>query len=94
MSCLVASDALEADTLKALPLGHVARQIHGENELWLAIVLTHPAIQVGHNVQCSASVHHSSGPRCACLRLKSSAAGPAAAVCWLAQFSLCAVDQF
>ncbi|KAL0028996.1 hypothetical protein WJX77_010606 [Trebouxia sp. C0004] len=45
VACLVASTALEADTLKALPLGHIARQIHGENELWLAIVLTHAAVQ-------------------------------------------------
>lgn len=48
IACLVASNALQADTLKALPLGHVARQIHGDNELWLAIVLTHPAVQVSH----------------------------------------------
>ena len=48
VACLVASNALEAGTLKTLPLGDVARQIHGENELWLAIVLTHPAVQVGH----------------------------------------------
>ncbi|KAL0037105.1 hypothetical protein WJX79_000589 [Trebouxia sp. C0005] len=45
VACCVASNALEANTLKALPLGHIARQIHGENELWLAIVLTHPAVQ-------------------------------------------------
>ena len=49
VACLVASHALEADTLRALPLGNVARQIHGENELWLAIVLTHPAVQVTHS---------------------------------------------
>lgn len=48
VACLVASDALQAESLKALPLGHVARQIHGENELWLAMVLTHPAVQVSH----------------------------------------------
>ena len=48
VACLVASNALEANTLKALPLGHIARQIHGENELWLAMVLTHPAVQVSH----------------------------------------------
>lgn len=46
MACLVASNALEAGSLKALPLGDVARQIHGDNELWLAMVLTHPAVQV------------------------------------------------
>ena len=49
VACLVASDALKANSLKALPLGHVARQLHGENELWLAIVLTHPAVQVSHS---------------------------------------------
>ena len=48
VACLVASNALQAETLKALPLGHVARQIRGENELWLAMVLTHPAVQVSH----------------------------------------------
>ena len=53
MACLVASNALEADSLKALPLGHIARQIHGENELWLAIVLTHPAVQVTALLQCA-----------------------------------------
>lgn len=50
VACLVACDALQPDSLKALPLGHVARQIHGENELWLAMVLTHPAVQVSHAV--------------------------------------------
>ncbi len=53
VACLVASNALEADTLKALPLGHIARQIHGENELWLAIVLTHPAVQVTTPCRCA-----------------------------------------
>ncbi len=53
VACLVASNALEADTLKALPLGHIARQIHGENELWLAIVLTHPAVQVSTPCRCA-----------------------------------------
>ena len=53
VACLVASNALEADTLKALPLGHIARQIHGENELWLAIVLTHPAVQVSTPCCCA-----------------------------------------
>ncbi|KAL3144002.1 hypothetical protein ABBQ32_003810 [Trebouxia sp. C0010 RCD-2024] len=45
VACLVACDALQPESLTALPLGHVARQIHGENELWLAMVLTHPAVQ-------------------------------------------------
>ena len=53
VACLVASNALEADTLKALPLGHIARQIHGENELWLAIVLMHPAVQVSTPCPCA-----------------------------------------
>lgn len=55
IACLVASNALQADSLKALPLGHVARQIHGDNELWLAKVLTHPAVQVGHVFHCGMS---------------------------------------
>ena len=52
VACLVASNALQAESLKALPLGHVARQIHGENELWLAMLLTHPAVQVSHTSLC------------------------------------------
>lgn len=49
VACLVACNALQPESLSALPLGHVARQIHGENELWLAMVLTHPAVQVSHS---------------------------------------------
>lgn len=46
VACLVATGALEADTLRPLPLGNIARQIHGENELWLAMMLSHSAVQV------------------------------------------------
>ncbi|KAK9815169.1 hypothetical protein WJX73_009621 [Symbiochloris irregularis] len=45
VAVLVAAGALEADTLKAQPLGQVAREVHGGNQLWLAIVLTHNATQ-------------------------------------------------
>lgn len=45
MACLVAANALEANTLRPLPLGNIARQIHGDNELWLAMMLTNPAVQ-------------------------------------------------
>jgi len=68
VACLVASNALEADTLKALPLGHIARQIHGENELWLAIVLTHPAVQVNTPCYCLVTVLCCAVLYCAALR--------------------------
>ena len=45
VACLVAANALEPDTLRPLPLGNIARQIHGDNELWLAMMLTNPAVQ-------------------------------------------------
>ena len=69
VACLVACNALQPESLTALPLGHVARQIHGENELWLAMVLTHPAVQVSHDavlfLTCNAlgRVPESSVPR-------------------------------
>jgi hypothetical protein len=34
--------------VQAQPLGEVARQITGENELWLAKALTNAALQVRH----------------------------------------------
>ena len=36
----------EADGMQATSLGEVARQVSGENELWLATALTHAALQV------------------------------------------------
>lgn len=48
VACLVATNALEADTLRPLPLGNIARQIHGENELWLAMMLCNPAVQASY----------------------------------------------
>ena len=43
---LVAAGALDPDTLTPRPLGEAARQLNGENELWLATVMTDPAMQV------------------------------------------------
>lgn len=36
--------ALEEGTLRPLPLGHVARQLNGTNELWLAALLFEPEV--------------------------------------------------
>ena len=36
--------ALEAGTQRALPLGEVARQLNGTNELWLAVALCSSAV--------------------------------------------------
>lgn len=44
---LVAAGALDPDTLTPRPLGEAARQLNGENELWLATVMTDPAVQAG-----------------------------------------------
>jgi len=41
---LVQAGALEEGTLKPLPLGDVARQINGTNELWLAMAMAYPAV--------------------------------------------------
>ncbi|KAF5836973.1 P-loop containing nucleoside triphosphate hydrolase protein [Dunaliella salina] len=41
---LITMGALEAGSLRVLPLGLVARNIQGNNELWLALVLTHQAV--------------------------------------------------
>ena len=46
VAVLVAAGALERDSLRATLLGQVAREVHGRNQLWLATVLTHTAIQV------------------------------------------------
>lgn len=37
--------ALAPETLQCLPLGHVARQLNGDNELWMATVFSHAAVQ-------------------------------------------------
>ncbi|GMH32612.1 hypothetical protein BSKO_00446 [Bryopsis sp. KO-2023] len=40
------SGALHPESLKIRPLGEVSREIHGDNELWLALALTHPSTQL------------------------------------------------
>ena len=40
------AEAVGSQRVQLLPLGDVARQINGTNELWLAIVLTSPELQV------------------------------------------------
>ncbi|GLI69984.1 hypothetical protein VaNZ11_014636 [Volvox africanus] len=45
MDILICVDALEQDTLRVLPLGLLARNIQGGNELWLAMALSHPVLQ-------------------------------------------------
>ncbi|KAG2495596.1 hypothetical protein HYH03_006196 [Edaphochlamys debaryana] len=44
MEILICVDALELDTRRVLPLGLLARNIQGGNELWLAMCLQHPAL--------------------------------------------------
>ncbi|GLC66436.1 hypothetical protein PLESTF_000427200 [Pleodorina starrii] len=44
MDILICVDALERDSLRVLPLGLLARNIQGGNELWLAMALSHPAL--------------------------------------------------
>ena len=46
MDILITTGAVESKTLKILPLGHVTREFFGENELWMAIVFTHPTVQL------------------------------------------------
>lgn len=41
---LVEVGAMEADTLRILPLGLVARGINCNNELWMAAAMTHPEV--------------------------------------------------
>ncbi|KXZ44082.1 hypothetical protein GPECTOR_74g696 [Gonium pectorale] len=45
MEILICVDAMEAGSLRVLPLGLLARNIQGGNELWLAMALSHPALQ-------------------------------------------------
>ena len=42
---LGAAGALDAGSLAPRPLGEAARQLAGENELWLAAALSDPAVQ-------------------------------------------------
>lgn len=42
---LIRMGALDADSLTPLPLGLAARGIQGQNELWLALALTHPEVR-------------------------------------------------
>lgn len=44
LDILVSTGAMEADTLRILPLGLLARDIRGQNELWMAIALTSPVV--------------------------------------------------
>ncbi|KAG2449071.1 hypothetical protein HYH02_005820 [Chlamydomonas schloesseri] len=44
MEILICMDALEPESLRVLPLGLLARNIQGGNELWLAMALSHPAL--------------------------------------------------
>lgn len=46
LQVLVEAGALEKATLEATPLGQVARDISAENELWIAMVLSHASAQV------------------------------------------------
>ncbi|KAG2444652.1 hypothetical protein HXX76_001396 [Chlamydomonas incerta] len=54
MEILICMDALEANTLRVLPLGLLARNIQGGNELWLAMALSHPALQTLNGPQLAA----------------------------------------
>ncbi len=44
LDVLITVNAIEAKTLRMLPLGLISRSIQGQNELWLAMALTHPAV--------------------------------------------------
>lgn len=46
VAVLVVAGALERSTLRPTALGQVARDVQSANQLWMAIVLTHPSIQV------------------------------------------------
>lgn len=41
---LIREGAMEPGSLRVLPIGQVARSIQGQNELWLALALTHPSV--------------------------------------------------
>ena len=42
LASFAAADALKGGSLEAGPLGEVARQLNGSNELWLALALAAP----------------------------------------------------
>lgn len=44
LGILVELNAMEADTLRLLPLGRVARSINCNNELWMSAALSHPCV--------------------------------------------------
>lgn len=44
MEVLIQKGALDGDSLRILPLGLVSRSLQGQNELWLALALTHPVV--------------------------------------------------
>lgn len=44
LGILVELNAMEAQTLRLLPLGLVARSINCNNELWMAAALSHPGV--------------------------------------------------
>ncbi len=44
--------------VQLLPLGEVARQINGSNELWLATVLTSPELQARQSIACCHCQRH------------------------------------
>lgn len=46
MDTLIQVGALENESLKILPLGHVTRELFGDNELWMAMVFTHERVQL------------------------------------------------
>lgn len=54
MEILICMDALEAESLRVLPLGLLARNIQGGNELWLAVALSHPVMATLTGPQLSA----------------------------------------
>lgn len=59
---LVSAGALDQATLQATPLGEVAREIQCDNELWMAIVLSHASMQVSSRAEEKRPLHrfHSS----------------------------------
>ncbi len=54
MDVLTRMGAIEAGTLRLLPLGLLSRGIQGQNELWLSLALTHPAVMDLNGAQLAA----------------------------------------
>jgi len=46
LDTLISAGAIDRETLDITPLGHVARELYGENELWMAAVFTHQNVQL------------------------------------------------